>query len=226
MTYQPTRSPSDVNESDVNDSPYSPSEITVSQGDLDWRIQRSQPTSTMTPTQVLLQHHRQLQAKPGEKKKSKLGYSRTPVACGKFFCRLAHHVLFTFLHLYLRLVLGPVLKCTTTGPCRQRKIRCIPSTSDPQSSCENCRRLNKECTFIPTESQQGRDQSSSENTSQTAESTSSNASPPDLGAEPYLHSSQQGYHPATHPTSSIWPQSSLSPAVISADRDDIYGTQT
>jgi hypothetical protein len=72
MTYQRRL---DVNEPDVIDSPYSPPRANVSQGDPAWPLQRSQ--STPAAAQI------PLQTKPGEKKKNKLGYSRTPVACGK-----------------------------------------------------------------------------------------------------------------------------------------------
>lgn len=73
MTYQRRL---DVNEPDVIDSPYPPPpRVNVSQGDPAWPLQRS--LSTPAAAQI------PLQTKSGEKRKNKLGYSRTPVACGK-----------------------------------------------------------------------------------------------------------------------------------------------
>ncbi|KAL0632877.1 hypothetical protein Q9L58_008252 [Maublancomyces gigas] len=36
------------------------------------------------------------------------------------------------------------------GPCRRRKIRCIPAKHDPQNRCFDCIRLNKKCVYSVT----------------------------------------------------------------------------
>ncbi|KAH9819757.1 GAL4-like Zn(II)2Cys6 (or C6 zinc) binuclear cluster DNA-binding domain [Teratosphaeria destructans] len=37
--------------------------------------------------------------------------------------------------------------------CRRRKIRCLVAEGDPQSRCQNCIRLKKECVFYPVDQQ-------------------------------------------------------------------------
>ncbi|EGX87915.1 C6 finger domain protein, putative [Cordyceps militaris CM01] len=63
-----------------------------------------------------------------EKKRNKLGYHRTSIAC----------------------TLGR--KSFTRSHCRRRKIRCIVS-SEIQNRCINCIRLKKDCSFCPVDQQ-------------------------------------------------------------------------
>ncbi|KAG6002788.1 hypothetical protein E4U21_002778 [Claviceps maximensis] len=65
------------------------------------------------------------QASAAEKKRNKLGYHRTSIACRQI-----------------------------AGHCRRRKIRCIASPDTP-NRCVNCIRLKKECSFYPVDQQPG-----------------------------------------------------------------------
>lgn len=73
-----------------------------------------------------------------EKRRNKLGYHRTSVACGMCPC--------TF-ELYGFANLCPAVHC------RRRKIRCLLASEDPQNRCSNCIRLKKECNFFPVDQQ-------------------------------------------------------------------------
>lgn len=73
----------------------------------------------------------------GERRRNKLGYHRTSVACGKLLFIVRCH--------------GLVLKIPLQGHCRRRKIRCIPSGPDMQGRCVNCIRLKKDCSFYPVD---------------------------------------------------------------------------
>jgi hypothetical protein len=75
----------------------------------------------------------------GEKKRNKLGYHRTSVACGKIQI--------------MWFPLGTILIFIYIGHCRRRKIRCVPSQSDPHGRCSNCIRLKKDCSFHPVDQQ-------------------------------------------------------------------------
>ena len=76
-----------------------------------------------------------------EKRRNKLGYHRTSVACGKCSLRLQPA---------LR---GKALITLVTVHCRRRKIRCLLAQDDPQNRCSNCIRLKKECNFFPVDQQ-------------------------------------------------------------------------
>lgn len=75
-----------------------------------------------------------------ERRRNKLGYHRTSVACGK--CSLGR-----------LLSDAPVAETLGKGHCRRRKIRCVPSQNDVQGRCINCIRLKKECSFYPVDQQ-------------------------------------------------------------------------
>lgn len=74
---------------------------------------------------------------PADKKRNKLGYHRTAVACGRCIplSEHCHNIL------------------TKLGHCRRRKIRCIPAFDDTSGKCQNCIRLKKECMFYPVDQQ-------------------------------------------------------------------------
>jgi hypothetical protein len=71
-----------------------------------------------------------------DKKRNKLGYHRTAVACGRFW--------------HTREDLEMLIR---TGHCRRRKIRCIPAANDHEGRCQNCIRLKKDCQFFPVDQQ-------------------------------------------------------------------------
>jgi len=105
-----------------------------------------------------------------DKRRNKLGYHRTSVACGRpQSSSLCSYDANDF-----------------AGHCRKRKIRCLlPIPEDPQGRCANCIRLKKECNFYPvTESSQHevRASSASRKSTQTGPpSTSTPASPRTTG---------------------------------------------
>ncbi|KAJ5612094.1 hypothetical protein N7510_005288 [Penicillium lagena] len=71
-----------------------------------------------------------------DKKRNKLGYHRTSVACGH-----GNQIVDGFAH------------TSYTVHCRRRKIRCLVAADDTQGRCENCIRLRKECQFFPVDQQ-------------------------------------------------------------------------
>lgn len=73
-----------------------------------------------------------------EKRRNKLGYHRTSVACG-MFSSTGH----------LRIV----TEISFLGHCRRRKIRCLLAPDDLQNRCANCIRLKKDCNFFPVDQQ-------------------------------------------------------------------------
>ena len=76
-----------------------------------------------------------------EKRRNKLGYHRTSVACGEY-------------HLTVGLVrCGCALTSVFIVHCRRRKIRCLLAPDDAQNRCSNCIRLKKECNFYPVDQQ-------------------------------------------------------------------------
>ena len=72
-----------------------------------------------------------------EKRRNKLGYHRTSVACGTFASMeiINRH------------------SDSFPGHCRRRKIRCLLAPEDPQNRCANCIRLKKDCNFFPVDQQ-------------------------------------------------------------------------
>ena len=72
-----------------------------------------------------------------EKRRNKLGYHRTSIACSRSALVL-EMIITEFLHL---------------GHCRRRKIRCLAAPDDPHNRCANCIRLKKECNFFPVDQQ-------------------------------------------------------------------------
>lgn len=73
-----------------------------------------------------------------DKRRNKLGYHRTSVACGT--CPPSD-------------LPRKRAKCGAIGHCRRRKIRCLLAPDDPQNRCSNCIRLKKECNFFPVDQQ-------------------------------------------------------------------------
>lgn len=73
-----------------------------------------------------------------EKKRNKLGYNRTTVACGQSELTLP------------KVAARRPLSLTPLGHCRKRKIRCQPPP-DQTGKCSNCVRLKKDCTYYPIE---------------------------------------------------------------------------
>ncbi|KAH9891396.1 hypothetical protein F4778DRAFT_784987 [Xylariomycetidae sp. FL2044] len=79
---------------------------------------------------------------PGEKKRNKLGYHRTTIACGKSCTP------------FTRSTARRLRADTKDGRqvhCRKRKIRCMPQPGDFR--CVACIRLKKDCSFKPVEQQ-------------------------------------------------------------------------
>lgn len=74
-----------------------------------------------------------------DKRRNKLGYHRTSVACGT---ESFPDVTGAFAN-----------SARSTGHCRRRKIRCLLAPDDPQNRCSNCIRLKKECNFFPVDQQ-------------------------------------------------------------------------
>lgn len=85
-----------------------------------------------------------------EKRRNKLGYHRTSVACGKLSYRLSKTDLIC---LSVKIEIDGHANLPFIGHCRRRKIRCIPAPADPQNRCSNCIRLKKECNFYPVDQQ-------------------------------------------------------------------------
>ncbi|EJP64558.1 C6 finger domain protein [Beauveria bassiana ARSEF 2860] len=95
----------------------------------------------------------------GEKKRNKLGYHRTSIACSESSAlplpRASRFVtlpsgssgFWSFAQ-----VTAANQGRDTTGHCRRRKIRCIVS-SEIQNRCINCIRLKKDCSFCPVDQQ-------------------------------------------------------------------------
>ncbi|KZL73358.1 fungal Zn binuclear cluster domain containing protein [Colletotrichum tofieldiae] len=84
------------------------------------KLKRSMSTPNVRPQQANTSDPSQ-SGLAGDKKRNKLGYHRTSVACDR------------------------------QGHCRRRKIRCIASPAIGESRCINCIRLKKECSFFPVD---------------------------------------------------------------------------
>lgn len=88
----------------------------------------------------------------GIRKRIKLGYHRTSIACSKvdlFLMDAAHGLLggrmvFQARWNFARVTTNQSVR--TTGHCRHRKIRCIVSLELP-NRCISCIRLKKDCSF-------------------------------------------------------------------------------
>ncbi len=124
-----------------------------------------------------------------EKRRNKLGYHRTSVACGKYKfnskCSLSIFV-----------VTNGMTDPITLGHCRRRKIRCIAAPGDPQQRCSNCIRLKKECNFYPVDQQPPPDprrrgskaQSGPERASESSSPSTSSGQLPEMAPTlPYPH---------------------------------------
>jgi len=97
-----------------------------------------------------------------DKKRNKLGYHRTSVACGQspistgFLVYSAHCRTYTRQEVsVMRAISKERLLLIYFIPvhCRRRKIRCLVAADDPQGRCENCIRLRKDCQFFPVDQQ-------------------------------------------------------------------------
>lgn len=103
--------------------------------------------STPNTAKIQQQGAKETQSQSGaaaDKKRNKLGYHRTSIACSKCYpetlgFRLEHS-----------------LTMFRAGHCRRRKIRCIASPDVP-NRCVNCIRLKKECSFYPVDQQPSAD---------------------------------------------------------------------
>jgi hypothetical protein len=105
-----------------------------------------------------------------DKRRNKLGYHRTSVACG-IWCLYKVNVQ----PLILRIV----------GHCRRRKIRCLLAPDDAQNRCSNCIRLKKECNFFPVDQQpqiERRPRTASKAEARSGDASASSSSSPALGA--------------------------------------------
>ncbi|KAK8095284.1 hypothetical protein PG999_013306 [Apiospora kogelbergensis] len=115
-----------------------------------------------------------------EKRRNKLGYHRTSVACDA----------------------AARTDPQSQGHCRRRKIRCILQPADPGGRCMNCIRLKKECSFFPVDQQppslpgakQGaRSSVGSKITSASSSPALTTGQPPDVGRHqlyPQLNAAQ------------------------------------
>lgn len=103
-----------------------------------------------------------------EKRRNKLGYHRTSVACG-IWC------------LY-KINVQPLI-LWTVGHCRRRKIRCLLAPDDAQNRCSNCIRLKKECNFFPVDQQpqiERRPRTASKAEARSGDASASSSSSPAL----------------------------------------------
>lgn len=115
-----------------------------------------------------------------EKKRNKLGYHRTSVACGKTFplqtgCRCVRD-----------------RSNTVLAHCRRRKIRCLVAPDDPQNRCQNCIRLKKECHFYPVDQQPTNERQRRPTVRGSSQGTSS---PAPASAAPTDHPNQYPHPP-------------------------------
>ena len=122
-TYAPLPHSSEFGMGSEHDPNYSPRDRRDSFSTA-MHLKRSMSTPNVRPELPLEQAHMQHQGQPvdhvsflaADKRRNKLGYHRTSVACGH---------------------------------CRRRKIRCLPSSDDPEGRRINCIRLKKDCNFFP-----------------------------------------------------------------------------
>ncbi|KAI4273201.1 MAG: hypothetical protein LQ337_004808 [Flavoplaca oasis] len=112
-----------------------------------------------------------------DKRRNKLGYHRTSVACGRSF-------------------LSPVTSMAyqRIGHCRRRKIRCLLALDDPQNRCSNCIRLKKECCFFPVDQQPSMDRRPRTGSKAgSGETSASSSSSPAMTGGPVVDFAQ--FHP-------------------------------
>ncbi|KAI1870068.1 hypothetical protein JX265_006238 [Neoarthrinium moseri] len=131
----------------------------------------------------------------GDKKRNKLGYHRTSVAC-------------------------VWLNRKDEGHCRRRKIRCMPQPNDVQGRCANCIRLKKDCSFysvgqepapVPGQKPGARPPAGTKIASASSSPAVATGHPPDV-------SSHQSYaHLATIPSIQNMGPPSLKPETYPAD---------
>ena len=123
-----------------------------------------------------------------EKRRNKLGYHRTSVACGRFSTTDVRE---ESLNSY-------------PGHCRRRKIRCLLAPDDTQNRCANCIRLKKDCNFFPVDQQpqlERRPRASPR--ADTMASSSSDSSPALAGNHlPYLLDRTEDFNAFSQPSPS------------------------
>ena len=124
-----------------------------------WCIQRSRSN----PNMRLLSGDEGSASSAAEKRRNKLGYHRTAVACGQ-------------LAIYPGGYSNNNASDICLGHCRKRKIRCVTANDDPSSRCQNCIRLKKECHFFPVENPPLLVKRSRSGSKQNAESTDADTS--------------------------------------------------
>ncbi|KAL8754852.1 MAG: hypothetical protein Q9199_004041 [Rusavskia elegans] len=113
-----------------------------------------------------------------DKRRNKLGYHRTSVACGKS------------IHSTTR-----IMAYQRAGHCRRRKIRCLLALDDPQNRCSNCIRLKKECCFFPVDQQPPMDQRPRTGSKAgSGETSASSSSSPAMTGGPVVNNFAQ-FHP-------------------------------
>ena len=135
-----------------------------------------------------------------DKRRNKLGYHRTSVACG--MCspqRDGEHGLMWRI-----------------GHCRRRKIRCLLALDDPQNRCSNCIRLKKECNFFPVDQQPQMDRRPRTGSKAgSGETSASSSSSPALAGGPVIdHFSQ--FHPLPIPAQDYPPSAAPLSATTSS----------
>lgn len=107
-----------------------------------------------------------------DKRRSKLGYHRTSVACGRSLRGVV-----AFDHSF------PLLTIRLLVHCRRRKIRCLLAPDDHQNRCLNCIRLKKECNFYPVDQQppvERRPRTGSKTEGRSGDTSASSSSSPGL----------------------------------------------
>lgn len=116
-----------------------------------------------------------------DKRRNKLGYHRTSVACGEF---PVSSLLVRKGFMGFDEGLGLSLTVERAGHCRRRKIRCLLAQDDLHGRCSNCIRLKKECNFFPVDQQppslDRRPRSESKNDGLSNEASTSSSSSPAL----------------------------------------------
>ncbi|KAJ5699132.1 hypothetical protein N7462_001137 [Penicillium macrosclerotiorum] len=164
-------------------------------------------------------------ASAADKKRNKLGYHRTSVACD---CD-------SYAQGSLQLSL---YKCLIVH-CRRRKIRCLVAPDDVQGRCENCIRLRKECQFFPVDQQpavekKSRPSSRLETGSADHSTTPISSSPTNINTDsveayyPYpqvpLSASSGQEMAAFNPAFGGGPMTGFAPGRLSSLQDDRMGT--
>lgn len=160
---------------------------------------------------------------PKEKRRNKLGYHRTPIACGKFFRtqqkRSAKRLAGTR-HSFFNRMGTKVQLFFRVDHCRKRKIRCKqPETPDVLGRCESCINLQRECVYSAVNQQPPPPMGQRQGTIPSV--GSSLASPSTSPAMPAGHLEARPYHQlATIPSMSDIGQQAIKPG-----EDETYSSE-